>query len=213
MRLALALIAAAFGALAIRGLAPVRAWGGFTTLLALEALALLSCLIPAWRFRREGHASMLRDPVVFLVLAHFPLLTCFYFVNGANHGVDAINHLEYVRSLVFDNDLQVGNDDAILGGALEQEPEPDPGQINMHGIGPSVLWMPLYLVAHSLCGVIGQACNGASRPYLAAATLSSMFFSVLGLICTYRLGLFLRLAAPLSSRPWASPGPRFSSGT
>ncbi len=178
-----------FGALAIRGLAPLAAWGGERSALAFLGLALAACLWPAWRLRSEGSIRLLRDPAVFLLLAQFPLFAGSYLWRGANHGVDAINHLEYIRSMVFDHDLDVANDDAILGGALSDHPEPDPTQINMHGIGPAFLWAPLYLVAHSLCGVIGQACNGAARPYLAACTLTSMFWSVLGLICAYRLAL------------------------
>ncbi|MBX7185753.1 MAG: hypothetical protein K1Y01_11470 [Vicinamibacteria bacterium] len=185
----LALIAAAFLALAIRGLAPVAAWGGWTSLLALELFALLACLGAAWRRRREGTGAARRDPMVFLLLAHFPIWTLSYFALGANHGVDAINHIEYVRSAVFDHDLDVSNDDAILGGAPGEHPETDPTQINMHGIGPAFLWAPLYLTAHAFCGVIGQACNGASRPYLAACTLTSMFVSSLGLVFAYRLAL------------------------
>ncbi|MBK5257209.1 MAG: hypothetical protein JJE39_14370 [Vicinamibacteria bacterium] len=182
-------IALTFGALAIRGLAPLASWGGASSAMVFVVLALLSCLRPAWRFRREGPGNLLRDPAVFLLLAQFPLFASSYFWLGASHGVDAINHIEYVRSMVFDHDLDIRNDDAILGGAIGENPEPDPTQINMHGIGPAFLWAPLYLTAHSLCGVIGQACNGSARPYLAACTLTSMFFSVLGLICAYRLAL------------------------
>ena len=182
-------IAVTFGALAIRGLAPLASWGGGTSSALLVLLALQSCLWPAWRLRREGSGILLRDPVIFLLLAQFPLFASSYFLLGANHGVDAINHIEYIRSMVFDHDLDIRNDDAILSGAPGENPEPDPNQINMHGIGPAFLWAPLYLVAHALCEVIGQACNGATRPYLAACTLTSMFGSVLGLICVYRLAL------------------------
>jgi len=183
------LIAAAFLVLAVRGLAPVAAWGGWTSLLLLEGVALMACLGAAWRLRLEGPASARRDPMVFLLLAHFPIWALSYFTLGANHGVDAINHIEYLRSAVFDHDLDVSNDDAILGGATGEHPETDPTQINMHGIGPAFVWAPLYLAAHALCGVIGQACNGASRPYLAACTLTSMFVSSLGLVFAYRLAL------------------------
>ncbi len=189
MRLFIAPIAVTFGALAIRGLAPVASWGGSASLSVLVALALSACLWPAWRLRREGSATAFRDPAVFVLLAQFPLFASSYFWLGANHGVDAINHIEYIRSMVFDHDLDIRNDDAILGGVLGDNPEPDPTQINMHGIGPAFLWAPLYLVAHSLCAVIGQACNGAARPYLAACSLTSMWVSVLGLICAYRLAL------------------------
>jgi hypothetical protein len=191
-------IAFSFGALAIRGLAPLAAWGGGMSAAVFVALALLSCLGPAWRLRREGSGNPLRDPAVFLLLAQFPLFAASYVWLGANHGGDAINHIEYIRSMVFDHDLDIRNDDAILGGAAGDNPGPDPTQINMHGIGPAFLWAPLYLVAHSLCGVIGQACNGAARPYLAACTLTSLFFSVLGLVCAYRLALrFASRAASL----------------
>jgi hypothetical protein len=187
MRLPVVVTAFSFGALAIRGLAPVRAWGGWGTLLFLEALALGICLIHAWRFRKETSSSNLRDPFVWVLLAHFPLFAGFYFVNGAEHGPDAIDHLEYLRSLVFDHDLDLQNDDAIFFGSAEENPAGDPAEVNLHGVGPAILWAPAYLVAHALCPTIGQVCNGASRPYVAAATLTSIFFGTLGLICAYRL--------------------------
>jgi hypothetical protein len=189
MKIAFGPIAAAFLALAVRGLAPVSAWGGWTSLLLLVGASLAACLVVAWRLKRDCSGRALCDPAVFLLLAHFPIWALSYFALGANHGVDAINQLEYIRSVVFDHDLDVSNDDAILGGSQGDHPEVDTTQVNMHGIGPAFLWAPLYLVAHSLCGVIGQACNGASRPYLAACTLTSMFFGTLGMVFAYRLAL------------------------
>jgi hypothetical protein len=179
-------IAAAWLALSIRGLSPVAAFGGWKTLLFLVALSLAACLIPAWRLRRSPGDRALRDPATFLLLANFPLWALSYFALGANHGVDAIDHLEFVRSVVFDQDLDVRNDDAVFGGGAEVI---DPTQINMHGVGPAILWTPMYIVADLLCDTIGQSCNGASRPYLAACTLTSMMASAWGLVAAYRLCL------------------------
>jgi hypothetical protein len=179
-------IAAAWLALSIRGLAPVASFGGWKTLLILVALCLAVCLVPAWRLRRSPSDRLLRDPATFLLLANFPLWALSYFALGANHGVDAIDHLEFVRSVVFDRDLDIRNDDAVFGGGAELV---DPTQINMHGVGPAILWTPLYVVADLLCGTIGQSCNGASRPYLAACTLTSMMASAWGLVAAYRLAL------------------------
>ncbi len=187
MRPALILIAVAFLSLAIRGMAPVSAWGGWGTLWLFGGFALVSCLGTAWKVRREAAHPVLRDPVIYLLLAHFPLWAFVYFSLGAHHGPDASNHLEYIRSAVLDHDLDIRNDDAIFGGASANDV--DPTQINMHGIGPAFLWAPLYVVANSLCGVVGQACNGASRIYLAACTLTSMFLSSVGLVLCYQLAL------------------------
>jgi hypothetical protein len=186
-------IAAACFALSVRGLAPVSAFGGWASLLTLVSLALAACLVPAWRLRHSSSERVARDPATFLLLANFPLWALSFFLVGANHGVDAIDHLEFVRSVVFDHDLDVRNDDAIFGGGAEQI---DPGQINMHGVGPAMLWTPMYVVADALCGVIGQNCNGASRPYLAACTLTSMMASAWGLVAAYRLALRFAPRAP-----------------
>ena len=179
-------IVAAWLALSIRGLAPVASFGGWRSILILEVLALAACLVPAWRLRRSPSDRVGRDPATFLLLANFPLWALSYFAVGANHGVDAIDHLEFVRSAVFDSDLDIRNDDAVFGG------DPgliDPSQINMHGVGPAILWTPMYVVADLLCGTIGQSCNGVSRPYLAACTLTSMMASAWGLVAAYRLVL------------------------
>ena len=179
-------LAAAWLALSIRGLGPVAAFGGWKSILVLEVLALVACLVPAWRLRKSPSDRVLRDPATFLLLANFPLWALSYFAVGANHGVDAIDHLEFVRSVVFDHDLDIRNDDAVFGG---DPGHIDPSQINMHGVGPAILWTPMYLVADGLCGTIGQNCNGASRPYLAACTLTSMMASAWGLVAAYRLVL------------------------
>jgi hypothetical protein len=179
-------IAAAWLALSIRGLAPVAGFGGWKSILILEVLALAACLVPAWRLRRSPSDRVLRDPATFLLLANFPIWALSYFAVGANHGVDAIDHLEFVRSVVFDHDLDIRNDDAAFGGDPSQI---DPSQINMHGVGPAILWTPMYVVADLLCGTIGQSCNGVSRPYLAACTLTSMMASAWGLVAAYRLVL------------------------
>lgn len=179
-------IAAAWLALSIRGLGPVAGFGGWRSILVLEVLALAACLVPAWRLRKSPSDRVLRDPATFLLLANFPLWALSYFAVGANHGVDAIDHLEFVRSVVFDHDLDIRNDDAVFGG---DPGHVDPSQINMHGVGPAILWTPMYVVADLLCGAIGQTCNGASRPYLAACTLTSMMASAWGLVAAYRLVL------------------------
>lgn len=183
------LIAVSFLLLAIRGLAPVASFGGWTTLFVFGGAACITCLAAAYAERTSTSGAWSADALSYVLLLHFPIWAFFYFARGANHGVDAINHLEYVRSLVFDHDLDVRNDDVILGGSMELPEEFDKTQINMHGIGPAFVWLPLYLTAHGLCSFIGQACTGASRPYLAAATLTSLCLTAFGLIAAYRLCL------------------------
>jgi hypothetical protein len=119
-------------------------------------------------------------------------------------GADEIEYYAYLRSLVFDLDLEFGNEYRHF---YEQDPaglagfkatfldlrEPRTGRhINFAPIGSALLWSPFYLLTH--LGVLVArgmgaevAADGFSWPYLAAVCYASALYGFLGLLLTHRL--------------------------
>ena len=110
---------------------------------------------------------------------------------------DAIQYYAYLRSLVFDRDLDFANeyerfygdgtgDSVWLHGrtAIGRSP-------NLMSIGPAILWAPMYLVAlvlTSIARVAGSAVavDGFSTPFQIAAGLAGIFYATLGVILIHR---------------------------
>jgi hypothetical protein len=134
-------------------------------------------------------------------------------------GADEIEYFAYLRSLVFDHDLEFGNEyryfydgdpqglDGFKRTFLDLR-EPRTGRhINFAPLGTAALWSPFYLVAHA--GVLaarvlgsGVAADGFSWPYLAAVCYASALYGLLGLLIVHdalrRFGGFPEPAASWS---------------
>jgi hypothetical protein len=114
-------------------------------------------------------------------------------------GADEIEYFAYLRSAVFDRDLEFGNEYrhfherdpqglAGFAGTFIDRREPRTGRhINFAPLGSALLWSPFYLVAHA--GVVGARALGASvpadgfsAPYVAAACYASWIYGGLGLL-------------------------------
>jgi hypothetical protein len=114
-------------------------------------------------------------------------------------GADEIEGFAYLRSAVFDRDLDFTNeyqafferDPRGLAGFAETflaRRDPTTGRaINFAPIGSAVLWSPFYLAAHGgvlICRALGAtvAADGFSRPYVAAVCYASALYGFLGLL-------------------------------
>ena len=112
---------------------------------------------------------------------------------------DEIEYFSYLPSLLFDHDLEFGNEYRyfyeqspksleLFRGTFLEKREPETGRhINFGPIGSAVLWSPFYLLAHIL--VIGArllgagvAANGLAKPYVAAVCYGSALYGLLGLL-------------------------------
>ncbi len=110
---------------------------------------------------------------------------------------DGSNYFAYLRSAVFDRDLNFHNEFARFDQAFwdtYQPKETATGHYtNFFSVGPAVLWAPFYLLAHlgvltaGLLGVAAQP-DGFSGPYLLAVNLASLFYSFAGIGLVYKLG-------------------------
>jgi hypothetical protein len=117
-------------------------------------------------------------------------------------GADEIEYFAYLRSAVFDRDLDFENeyrhfyerDPQGLAGFkatfLDRREEATGRPINFAPLGTALLWSPFYLLAHGgvrLFGALGAdlAADGFSTPYLAAVCFASAFYAFLGLLISH----------------------------
>jgi len=134
-----------------------------------------------------------RRALAVLFLLTLPLVT------PKIRGADEIEYFAYLRSGVFDRDLEFGNeyqqfydrDPVSLEGfkaTFLDLREPATGRhINFAPMGTAVLWSPFYLLTHAgvlLAARLGVAveADGFSRPYVAAACYASALYGFLGLL-------------------------------
>jgi len=103
---------------------------------------------------------------------------------------DSASYFAYVRSAVFDHDLDFANEWEHWG-----YPEPERTATglrrNVQSIGPAVLWTPFYLLAHAYVR-LGLAAapypaDGYSAPYRRAAALGTLAAVMLGAALLYRV--------------------------
>lgn len=110
---------------------------------------------------------------------------------------DAIQYYAYLRSLVFDRDLDFSNDYVALYGAgpessgwlREQTPAGRPR--NMMSIGPAILWSPFYLAVVAAGAVAARlgvpvTIDGFAPPFPIAAGVAGIAWATIGAYVCYR---------------------------
>jgi hypothetical protein len=115
---------------------------------------------------------------------------------------DEIEYFAYLRSFVFDRDLDFENEYrhfyeknpeglALFHHTFLELEDPVTGRrINFGPIGSAVLWSPLYLLAHGgvvAARALGSAvpADGYSFPYIAAVCYTSALYGFLGLLLVH----------------------------
>jgi hypothetical protein len=149
--------------------------------------ATLEAAAPRWAGRRG---------LVLLFVLTLPLVT------PKIRGADEIEYFSYLRSLVFDHDVEFGNEYERFYAADPQglagfkstfldRRESDTGRhINFAPLGCALLWSPFYLLAHG--GVLAAraagarvAADGFSLPYVAAVCYASALYGLAGLLLVH----------------------------
>jgi hypothetical protein len=117
-------------------------------------------------------------------------------------GADEIEYFSYLPSLLFDRDLDFGDEyrhfydrdpDGLAGfkATFLDRREPHTGRhINFGPVGSAVLWSPFYLLAHAgtlAARALGApvSADGLSWPYLAAVCYASAVYAFLGLLLVH----------------------------
>ncbi len=118
------------------------------------------------------------------------------------HGTDGARNYAYLRSMIFDGDLQFANEFAHYAATGDYEGSLEADSATGHistpvGIGSALLWMPFVLIGH-LAALAGPwAADGYSPPYVMAVSLGSLFYGFAGIILLARI--LLRKHSPLAT--------------
>ncbi|MCX7717062.1 MAG: hypothetical protein N2111_01495 [Candidatus Sumerlaeaceae bacterium] len=126
------------------------------------------------------------------------------------HGNDGVQNYAYLRSLLFDGDLDFTNEYAHYmsrhaewfdGKSIPRDPVTGL-PINLYGVGNALLWAPWVLAAHGFGWVANAAgaqfvLDGYSPLYAAAVGLASAVYAAVGLVLLS--DLLARMAGPRRS--------------
>lgn len=140
---------------------------------------------------------------------------------------DAVHYYVYLRSAVFDGDLQFQNDYMGLYGITEKtdgtawifDPLPTGYIRNLMPIGPAIVWAPLYLLVTGALAVLrwcglDYTLDGFGRVFQASAGFSGIIAATLGAWLAYgaALQLFSRRNAILATLAiWLGASPLYYS--
>ena len=135
----------------------------YTILLAVGALCITAFLVVRMPRAREGHML----------------------------GLDGKGYFSYLRSFVFDRDLDFRNEYDVLDEPREETPSTGL-PINPYSVGPALLWAPFYLSAHLLSlmahGVGVQVdTSGYGLVYQSAVGIATIVYATLGSFLSYQV--------------------------
>ncbi len=106
-------------------------------------------------------------------------------------GLDGKAYFSYLRSFVFDGDLDFHNEGAYFGGARRETPSTGLPK-NPFSVGPALLWAPFYLLGH-LFSLMARAVgmqtdtNGYGLVYQSAICTATIVYVTAGCFLTYRV--------------------------
>ncbi len=134
--------------------------------------------------------------------AYLVALTAFPRPHGRLLDGDAIQYYAYLRSLVFDRDLDFRNEYAALykpgpgahdaGNVWLTARTPTGRAPNMMAIGPALLWAPFFLaacagVAFARLGGANVPLDGFAAPFQLTAGVAGVFYATAGAYVAFRL--------------------------
>jgi hypothetical protein len=156
------------------------------------ALAILAMAVVGLWMRERGGGF--RESVPFLALGAFLIPT--YLGHSRALESDGIHYYTYLRSLLFDLDLDLHNDYALFGW--------NPDFHNPLPIGAPLLWSPFVVVVHlgrELGRLVGfEAPSGVEPVYQATACLATLLYGAAGLFLLFDTLRGWR--APIMQAPW-----------
>ena len=111
---------------------------------------------------------------------------------------DAIQYYAYLRSLVFDRDVDFINDYRLLYGTSNasniwlSSRTPTGLAVNLMSIGPALLWLPFFLIA---CGLVALAqvigfsipFDGVAMPFQLSAGIAGLTYGATGIYLCYKI--------------------------
>jgi hypothetical protein len=151
----------------------------------LAAAAVVGALVAA--------ATRRRAPVLFAALFAVGLAAQIHF--GARLQSDGFYYFAYLRSIVFDGDVDFTNDYRLLGLGDKPhlfEPTPTGYAQSAWTIGPAMVWSPFFAAGHVVATTLHRtrpdvSTNGVSFPYRQAVAVAGLFYALLGCWFCYRI--------------------------
>ena len=132
---------------------------------------------------------------IFAIIAAVYLLVFFAHAVAIGKTVygDGVYYFAWLRSIVVDGDVHFANDYGFLGVTQPTTSMWLPR--NMYSIGPALLWLPNYFMAHRVLGVAGLPAQsglpagrqGYDLPHQLVVGATSVLFAITGLILLFRL--------------------------
>jgi hypothetical protein len=150
-------------------------WNGVVLVLAAIASAVVYRA-----FRARGGEALL--------YALFPFVLAALYLQPQRVASDGIFYYAPLRSLVVDFDLDFENEYRVLGAAPGYFQRTATSRLpNHYSIGPALLWLPAYLVAH-LLGLLGlYRPTGFGYPYFTAVATATAVGGFAGVLFVFRL--------------------------
>ena len=173
--------------------------------LTLLALVLVGCLRPALPgFLQENWSGLVLALAVLastslyrtfrgrtgeaLLFSIFPLALAALYLQPQRVASDGIFYFAPLRSLLVDFDLDFENEYRVLGAEPGYFQRTATSRLpNHYSIGPAILWLPAYLVAHAF-GLLGlYRPTGFGYPYFTAVATATAFGGFAGVVLVYRI--------------------------
>ncbi len=109
------------------------------------------------------------------------------------HGFDTVAYYSWLRSTVIDGDLNVHNEFEHYGYANERGQTATGYTVNEWAVGSAIMWLPYFLIAHSLSLLahgagLPVAIDGYGAQYILAISIGSALYGLAAILLTYRLG-------------------------
>jgi hypothetical protein len=149
------------------------------------AVLVLAALSSAALFRHVRSSGRAGESVLFAV---FPLALAALYLQPQRVASDGIFYFAPLRSLVIDFDLDFENEYRVLGAEPGYFQRTATGRLpNHYSIGPALLWLPAYLLAHAL-GLAGlYRPTGFGYPYFTAVATATAIGGFAGVVFVFRL--------------------------
>ena len=147
---------------------------------------------------RRNASTGLRWSRVFAALAAgYVLLTALYLwlgylgrIDERIRGTDSVYYYIYVRSLLFDGDLDFSNELEFFYGRPDIQGTTTTGlPPNVFSVGPALLWSPCFIVAH-VATLLGQSfvseleADGYSALYQSFVYIGNSLYGLAGILLT-----------------------------
>lgn len=160
-----------------------------------------------WMNRVDSGAAGILALFVFFFWA-FMALDTYRPVYQSIHANDPVGYYSWIRSLLFDGDLDFENeyrylnkhvDTHLVEWANPYETRTETGHVpNYFAIGSGLLWAPFLLAVHPFAPYLGGLQDGFSQPYHMAVFLAVSVYGLLGAWLAY-----------YALRTWFGRGPSF----